>query len=116
MSTYSRKGADSVRPYRSEPIGTVVRRARQERGLSQHALAEALMSLSNNYGVSRTEVARWERGKRVPGPYWRGWLSSVLDIPVERLGAAARTARAQRAGPVASVRTDITTAGDGCHG
>nr|WP_231104919.1 helix-turn-helix transcriptional regulator [Haloechinothrix halophila] len=97
-------------------MGSLVRQARQELGLSQHALAEALMSLSNNYGVSRTEIARWERGKRVPGPYWRGWLSSALGVPAEQLGAAARAARARRAATTGPARTDSTDAGDGIHG
>lgn len=73
------------------------------------------MALSNNYGVSRTEVARWERGKRVPGPYWRGWLSSVLGVPVDQLGAAARAARALRAATAEPACTDVT-AGGGIHG
>lgn len=74
------------------------------------------MSLSNNYGVGRTEVARWERGKRVPGPYWRGWLSAVLGLPVEQLGAAARTARALRAANAEPVSTDPSAVGDGIYG
>lgn len=73
------------------------------------------MSLSNNYGVSRTEVARWERGKRVPGPYWRRWLSTVLGVPVDQLGAAARTTRALRAATAKPARTDVI-AGETIHG
>ncbi|TCO48007.1 hypothetical protein EV192_11660 [Actinocrispum wychmicini] len=28
-------------------------------------------------GGDRAEISRWERGKRIPGPYWRRWLSVV---------------------------------------
>lgn len=96
MMTVDAKVARSTDLACPEPIGELVRRARAQRGLSQYALAETLVALSRNFGVSRTEVARWERGKRVPGPYWRAWLSAALDLPPDELGAAARSARACR--------------------
>ncbi|PRX46548.1 helix-turn-helix protein [Prauserella shujinwangii] len=79
-----------------EPIWSLVRRLRKQRGLTQYQLADMLVSLSSNRGVSRHEVARWERGKRVPGPYWQRWLSAALDVPSEQLHAAARRGRRLR--------------------
>lgn len=114
MSTSSRKGTDFPGRRLAEPIGTLVRRARRQRGLSQYGLAETLIELSRNDGLSRAEVARWERGKRVPGPYWRGWLSSALDLPADQLRVAARAARAIR--PTAYQPTQITRAGKEVHG
>lgn len=96
MLTFDRKGLRSSDLGGREPIGPLVRRVRRHRGLSQYALAEALVALSHNGSLSRSEVARWERGKRVPGPYWRTWLSAALDVPPDQLGAAARTARSIR--------------------
>lgn len=79
-----------------QPIGPLLRRARERRGLSQYEVAETLVALSRNASVSRSEVARWERGKRVPGPYWRSWLSEALDVPPDQLGKAARVSRTCR--------------------
>lgn len=64
--------------------------------MSQYTLAELVAAVSGNDGLSRTEVARWERGRRIPGPYWRRWLSVALDVPSDELGAAARLARRRR--------------------
>lgn len=79
-----------------EPIWELVRRVRKMRGLTQYQLADVLVDLSSNESVSRDEVARWERGKRVPGPYWRRWLSAALDVPSEELAAAVRCGRRLR--------------------
>ncbi|MBK1788435.1 helix-turn-helix transcriptional regulator [Prauserella sp. ASG 168] len=79
-----------------EPIWELVRRVRKLRGLTQYQLADVLVDLSSNESVSRDEVARWERGKRVPGPYWRRWLSAALDVPSEELAAAVRCGRRLR--------------------
>lgn len=76
-----------------EPIWELVRRVRKQRGLTQYQLADLLAELSRNASVSRDEVARWERGKRVPGPYWRRWLSAALGVPVDELAAAVRCGR-----------------------
>ncbi|ASR37368.1 transcriptional regulator [Prauserella marina] len=79
-----------------EPIWDLVRRRRISRGLTQYQLADVLVDLSHNQSVSRDEVARWERGKRTPGPYWRRWLSVALDVPSEELAAAVRYGRRLR--------------------
>lgn len=80
-----------------EPIWELMRRVRKLRGMTQYQLADRLAELSNNSSVSRDEVARWERGKRVPGPYWRQWLSVALDVPAEQLLEAVRYGRLRRA-------------------
>lgn len=81
---------------RGEPIGALIERARQQCGLSQYGLADVLAALSGNESVSRDEVKRWERGKRVPGPYWQRRLSVALGLPFDRLSTAARSARRGR--------------------
>ncbi|MTD58735.1 helix-turn-helix domain-containing protein [Amycolatopsis pithecellobii] len=82
----------------NEPIGRLIRSARRELGLTQYGLAEALVSVSGNDSLGRDEVSRWERGKRVPGPYWQQWLSDVLEIEPDRLRLSARVTRKQRIG------------------
>lgn len=79
-----------------QPIGRLIRAVRRERGLTQYDLADALASASGNDSLGRDEVSRWERGKRVPGPYWQSWLSSVLGIAPERLRSSARVAKELR--------------------
>lgn len=64
--------------------------------MTQCELAARLSDASGNDSVSREEVSRWERGKRIPGPYWRAWLSLVLELPRDEIEQAAATARRTR--------------------
>ncbi|MGH8795155.1 MAG: helix-turn-helix domain-containing protein [Stackebrandtia sp.] len=80
----------------SRTIGALIRRRRGCHGLSQYQLAAQLARLSGNNAIDRNRVARWERGGRVPDPYWRGWLSLALLVPKGRLDQAARVTYAQR--------------------
>ena len=41
-------------------------------------------------------VARWETGRRIPTPYWRVHLATVLQLPAAQLDKAASIARARR--------------------
>lgn len=82
--------------WEAEPIGHVIRRAREQFGLTQNELADALNATSGNVGATRHEVSRWERGDRIPDPHTRAYLSEVLGIPLELLDRAAALAKAQR--------------------
>lgn len=78
------------------PIGCLIKEARQQHSLTQQNLADSLAEVSGNCSVTREQVARWERGRRIPGPYWREWLSITLDIPAEQLVCSAAAARLLR--------------------
>lgn len=78
------------------PIGEVIRQARSSLGYSQYALADELVRVSGNDSLTREQIARWERGKRIPGPYWRRWICIVLQLPVSDVEAAVRLARRAR--------------------
>nr|WP_148302848.1 helix-turn-helix transcriptional regulator [Saccharothrix espanaensis] len=80
----------------SGPISEILAELRRGRGLTQDDLAERLHAASGNTSVTREEVSRWERGKRIPGPYWRSWLGQVLDTPQHELERAAAIERAAR--------------------
>lgn len=84
-----------------EPAGRLLRRLRHAAGDSQYTLASRLVAMSGNSGLTREQIARWERGKRIPGPYWRYWLSRAFDVPQMVLDGAAsyawRVRRMQRA-------------------
>ncbi|MBY8850639.1 helix-turn-helix transcriptional regulator [Saccharothrix longispora] len=80
-------------PDEPQPIGKLIPELRRGRGLTQHDLAARLHAASGNASVTREEVSRWERGKRIPGPYWRAWLGRVLDTPARDLDQAAAVAR-----------------------
>jgi len=62
----------------SQAIGERIRLARQERGLTQEQLAEAV-------GVTRSAVAQWETGRagQVTGNLSR--IAAVLEVGVEYL-------------------------------
>jgi transcriptional regulator with XRE-family HTH domain len=77
-------------------ISDLIRQGRAHRGMTQAALASRLADLSGNLGVSRDQVARWERGGRVPSPYWRVWLGLALNLPRAQLDRAAVRTRAVR--------------------
>jgi transcriptional regulator with XRE-family HTH domain len=85
------------------PLGTtagdLIREVRHRRGLTQLALADRLAEMSGNDGVNRRQVARWERGKRIPSRYWRHRLAVVLEIPEANLDRAAALAQFLRAAP-----------------
>ncbi|HEU4423340.1 MAG TPA: helix-turn-helix transcriptional regulator [Pilimelia sp.] len=84
------RGAPDRQP---ESIGPLLARLRLRRGHSQLRLAEQLCAASGVPTVTRHEVSRWERGQRVPGPFWLGWLAAVLEVPLDALLAAPRPAR-----------------------
>ncbi|MGH3683427.1 MAG: helix-turn-helix domain-containing protein, partial [Natronosporangium sp.] len=71
------------------PLGSLLRRLRQSRGWSQLRLAEELCVVSGTATVGRHEVSRWERGDRVPGAHWLGWLAVALATELEPLEVAA---------------------------
>lgn len=96
MLTSDHRGASFVRASGPEPIGALIQGARGRRGMSQYALADLLVALSRNESLTRGEVARWERGRRIPGPYWRRWLGVALDLAPDQLTAAMRAARSTR--------------------
>jgi transcriptional regulator with XRE-family HTH domain len=64
-----------------ETIGPLLTRLRRERGWSQPRVAELLNSASGNPTVTKTEVSRWEREKRLPTRFWLGWLAVVFAVP-----------------------------------
>jgi transcriptional regulator with XRE-family HTH domain len=83
-----------------ETIGELIARARERLGKSQYGLAEALREASSRGdGIpDRGTVARWETGRRIPTPYWRAHLATVLQLPPSLLDQAAAASKAQRAG------------------
>jgi transcriptional regulator with XRE-family HTH domain len=66
---------------------------RLEHGWSQLRVAEQLTAATGLHTVSRHEISRWERGERIPGDFWLGWLAVVLDVPRAELAIAAAAAR-----------------------
>lgn len=96
----------------AEPIGHMIRTARQRLRLSQYTLADRLASVSGKPTMGRDRVARWERGRQVPRPEWRQWLAVVLEVPLDRLDAGAATAHRQnRLGPAAAAPGPATANG-----
>jgi transcriptional regulator with XRE-family HTH domain len=83
----------------AETIAELITRLRTEQGKSQYALADALRNATRRAdgAPDRGMVHRWETGRRIPTPYWRTHLASVLGVPVETLDRAAATAKARRA-------------------
>ena len=71
------------------PIGDLIRELRNRHGLTQLALAGRLADASGNDGVGRQQVARWERGKRIPSRYWRNWIATVFKVRTVDLDRAA---------------------------
>lgn len=77
-------------------IGALLKGARCERNLSKAALARQLQARACTTAVTGKVVSRWERGVRIPGPYWRSHLAATLAIDRERLDCAARLSRRNR--------------------
>jgi transcriptional regulator with XRE-family HTH domain len=83
-------------------LGPLLLRARRARSRSQQRVAEQLCAVAGTSTVSRHEMSRWERGERIPSPYWLAWLSVVLDLPVADLERAAAVTRDRRIRPTVS--------------
>lgn len=81
-----------------ETAGELIARARERLGKSQYALAEALReACGRGDGIpDRSTVARWETGRRIPTPYWRAHLATVLHLPPSVLDQATAVSKAQR--------------------
>ncbi|RLP74823.1 XRE family transcriptional regulator [Micromonospora sp. BL4] len=88
-------------PPRPAQLGPLLVRRRLARGWSQQRTAAELCAAAGVPTLSRHEVSRWERQRRVPGGFWLGWLAVVLDVPLVALAEAAAVTR--RAGPARSV-------------
>lgn len=80
-------------------VGDLIRELRHRRGLSQLTLAGRLAEVSGNDSVDRRQVARWERGKRIPSRYWRNWIAEVLETPTAEFDRAAALAQFLRVAP-----------------
>jgi transcriptional regulator with XRE-family HTH domain len=78
-------------------FGRLLADRRRALGRSQQRVAEQLCAVSGAATVSRHEVSRWERGLRLPTPYWRAAIGRVLGVPLPVLDAAAARARRERA-------------------
>ncbi|MCF3181408.1 helix-turn-helix transcriptional regulator [Streptomyces polychromogenes] len=62
-------------------IGELIRELRTAQGWSQGRLAEEINRVHGTT-LTREYVARWERGKVVPGGFYLAALSGVLDVPL----------------------------------
>lgn len=78
-----------------EPIGPLLRRLRIESGRSQDDQAAVLSDLSGR-AVTRNEVSRWERGRRLLTPYWQAHVALSFGIPRSELQRAVAAARIHR--------------------
>ncbi|MEV0505279.1 helix-turn-helix transcriptional regulator, partial [Streptomyces spectabilis] len=62
--------------------------------LSQSQLAARLCAVSGTATVTRHDVSRWERGRRMPDA-WLSSLAAVLGVPQGELEQAAARARGE---------------------
>lgn len=80
-------------PPRPAQLGPLLARCRLDRGWSQQRAAVELCAAAGVPTLSRHEISRWERQRRVPGGFWLGWLAVVLDVPLVALAEAAAATR-----------------------
>ncbi|MGC4864250.1 helix-turn-helix domain-containing protein [Micromonospora sp. DT53] len=78
---------------RPTQLGPLLARHRLARGWSQQRAAAELCAAAGVPTLSRHEISRWERQRRVPGGFWLGWLAVVLDVPLVALAEAAAATR-----------------------
>lgn len=79
-------------------LGDLIRDLRLAHGWSQVRLGEELSTVAgrDDGTPGRDQVKRWENNKVIPGRWWLGHLSTVLDIPLAALEAEARLTRVDR--------------------
>ncbi|MCP3786175.1 helix-turn-helix transcriptional regulator [Micromonospora sp. A3M-1-15] len=85
------------RPPGPRPLGPLLAELRAARGWSQQRVAAELCAAAGVPTLTRHEVSRWERQRRLPGDFWSGWLAVVLGVPGDLLAEAA--ARSRRLAP-----------------
>ncbi|HZX08246.1 helix-turn-helix transcriptional regulator [Kribbella sp.] len=72
-----------------ETIAQLIRRAREDQGLSQTRLAKELATLSGRHTINRDLISHWERGAQIPRAETRQWLAVFFGIPQEQFEQAA---------------------------
>jgi transcriptional regulator with XRE-family HTH domain len=76
-------------------VGPQVRRLRNERGLSQPALAELLQR--GGWDISRDTIAKIEDQRRWVSDFELAFLAEILKVPIPELfGRPGRSERAKR--------------------
>ena len=83
-------------------LGTAIRQAREEKGMSQERLAEEL-------GVSRQAVSKWEMGQSVPTPRNLEGIEAVLDLPVGTLAELLKEEEREPSSPKISKKCILLT-------
>lgn len=93
-----------------EHLGPMIRRLRASAGLSQDELAERVELLGGRGAgsVGRGDISRWERERRLAGPFWIRPLAAALNVPVEQLQAARGSSRAARKAVTPPAPTDVS--------
>ncbi|WP_184840429.1 helix-turn-helix domain-containing protein [Kribbella solani] len=85
-----RSGVETcVNPSGQTTISQLIKRARENKGLSQSQLAKELGTLSGRYTINRDLISHWERGAQVPRAETRQWLAVFFGIPPEEFERAA---------------------------
>lgn len=82
-------------------LGPLLAELRSARGWSQQRVAAELCAASGVPTLTRHEISRWERQRRLPGGFWLGWLAVVLGVPGELLAESAAHSRRLGAAPAA---------------
>lgn len=77
--------------------GTLIKKARQTRNMSQQDVADGLNRAAGTTSLARHSVYRWESGQRLPEEWWPV-LCRVLDIPRDVMETAMARAIALRGG------------------
>ncbi|RAQ97697.1 hypothetical protein A4R35_19315 [Thermogemmatispora tikiterensis] len=80
----------------------LLRRARELRGWSRQRLVLELQQRFPGVAVTAKDIARWERGKRRPGPYYREKLCLIFELTAEQLGFIESSPAATTAEPYVS--------------
>ncbi|MEU4369496.1 helix-turn-helix transcriptional regulator [Micromonospora chersina] len=75
------------------PLGPLLAELRAAHGWSQRRVAAELCAAAGVPTLTRHEVSRWERQRRLPGDFWCGWLAVVLGVPGDLLAEAAALSR-----------------------
>lgn len=78
---------------RALATGALIRDLRSAAGWSQSRLATELQAVSGRDTISREDISRWEKGRRMPGPYWLRHLATALQVPLTTLEEAERMER-----------------------
>jgi transcriptional regulator with XRE-family HTH domain len=96
MGQHDSSGREERRMMAGDGIGALLRRLREEAGLTREEQAGLIEEAQGGRYFDPQNLKRWERESRLPERYWHPVLSSAYGLPAEEIARAVGASRRRR--------------------